>query len=262
MKSRSLVRTIAALALVLVTAGVSAVSLPGSGMYGTRHDFSGTGFLVPFSGIAVGLCTICHTPHSALTTQLLWNQKLTTATFTWGDVTQTTGGTTLPSSARLGPSTKCLSCHDGTVSVGDTAVYMGSVGGVSDTYPTGTVVSRMGRGGFGIGYRGNMSGNHPIAVPYPLNTAGGSYNGIATGNTVNLNEFVANPDAPAHGIKLYSDDGSGKVNAGTLAGKTGIECTSCHDPHNKAAVDMPFLRGKIRGSTVADGYICVQCHIK
>lgn len=42
--------------------------------------------------------------------------------------------------------------------------------------------------------------------------------------------------------------------------KTGIECSSCHDPHNKASVDEFFLRGELKGSTSA--YICLKGHIK
>jgi len=239
---------------------------PGSGMLGTSHDFTVEGQHSTLSGMQIGLCSICHTPHSAISTQLLWNQKLTTATYTWGDATTTVGGTTLPNSAKLGPSTKCLSCHDGTVAVGETANYKGSVNGgavMVGGYPLpGTLIMRMGAGGNGIGHDGKMTGNHPIAVPYPLNGAAGTYNGINTGSKVLLDEFVANPHSPANGIKLYNDDGNGKISGGTSAGKTGIECTSCHDPHNKAAVDDLFLRGKMAGSTRADGYICLQCHIK
>jgi len=244
--------------LVLVSCGAYADLAPGTGIYGTRHDFTGTGFFTTVSGLPIGLCTICHTPHSAFTTSLLWNQKMTTAIFTWGDVTETTGHTTLPSSARHGSSTKCLSCHDGTVSVGDTAVFNGSVGGVSATYPAGTLVTRIAAGLYGIGHNGNMSGNHPIAVPYPLNTTSSTYNGITTGSSVNLNEFVASPSV----VKLYSDDGSGNISPGPQAGKTGIECSSCHDPHNRQVQDISFLRAKISGSTQADGYLCLQCHIK
>lgn len=231
---------------------------PGAGIYGTAHDFSGTGWFQTMS-TTVGLCSICHTPHSAISTSLLWNQKLTTATLTWGDVTQTSGGTTLPSSAHLGPSTKCLSCHDGTVAVGDVAWFNQQTGALA----AGTYVTRIGAGGYGVGHNGNMTGVHPIAVPYPYNNAASTYNGIATGSAVNLREFVANPHAPtAKSVKLYTDDGTGKVSAGPLASKTGIECTSCHDPHNKQVQDLHFLRGKLAGSTLASGYLCLQCHIK
>ncbi|NCP41705.1 MAG: hypothetical protein GW848_14630 [Rhodoferax sp.] len=263
MKNSKWIRLTSTLALVLVSATVLAAGkpAPGAGMRGSAHDWSGTGALVPISGLQVGLCSICHTPHSAISTQLLWNQKLSTATYTWGDATETTGGTPLPSSANMGPSTKCLSCHDGTVAVGDTAAYNGSVGGVDATHTFGTVVTRIAQNGvYGIGGgTDSMKGNHPIGIPYPLNGATGIYNGITVGSQVDHTSFVAMPAAP---IKLYNDNGSGKISDGAVAGKAGIECTSCHDPHNKATTDEFFLRGKNHGSSLADGYICLQCHIK
>ena len=51
--------------------------------------------------------------------------------------------------------------------------------------------------------------------------------------------------------------------AGATAGSTGIECSSCHDPHNKQAVDDLFLRGTLTGNTGGPtGYICLKCHQK
>jgi len=262
-KLRSNIIGVALAALGVAGSALAADPGPGGGMRGTKHDFTETGYITTVSLLPIGLCSICHTPHSAISTQLLWNQKLTTATYTWGDTTTTVGGTVLPSSANLGPSTKCLSCHDGTVAVGDTANFNGSVGGVDATYTWGTLVTRIGGGVYGIGTKvggiNSLAGNHPVAVPYPLNGAGGRYNNVDLGSQVQLTEFVPSPAAP---IKLYNDDGSGHISAGGVANKSGIECTSCHDPHNKATVDDFFLRGKNHGSSQADGYICLQCHIK
>ena len=250
-------RIITATCLPLVVSGAIAGTNPGTGIYGTVHDFSGTGFINP-AVAEVGLCTICHTPHKAQTTSLLWNQKLTTAVFNWGD-TQTYGGTPLPSSAHLGPSTKCLSCHDGTVAVGDVSLFNKQTSGTA----AGTIMIKIGQGSmYSIGYKGNMTGNHPIAIPYPLNSTPSTYNGITTGSAVILNEFVANPHSPATSVKLYNDDGHGVITTGPAAGASGIECTTCHDPHNKQAQDKYFVRGRIQGSSVADGYICLKCHIK
>ena len=69
-------------------------------------------------------------------------------------------------------------------------------------------------------------------------------------------------------IRLFQDDGAGNVIAGTSAGKSGIECTSCHDVHNgKRVKDVMLLTGMLTGMlTGADrapgGYICTQCHLK
>ncbi len=256
------IKSTLAISVLLWASGpaVLAGTEPGTGIWGTAHDFTGNNAHVPIDGVTeVGLCSICHTPHSALSTKLLWNQTLTTATFNWG-ATLTTGGTTLPNSAHLGPSTKCLSCHDGTVAVGDVAMFNGQ----RQAFPTGsTIIMRFGRGGNGVGYRGDMSGVHPIGVPYPLNNTTGTYNGLTTGNEVILAEFIGNPHSPrTSSVKLYSDDGNGVITPGAAAGVSGVECTTCHDPHNKEAQDQFFVRGKLSGSSAASGYICMQCHIK
>jgi hypothetical protein len=72
---------------------------------------------------------------------------------------------------------------------------------------------------------------------------------------------VADPSLA--GVRLFNDDGTGNIVAGAAAGRSGMECTSCHDVHNGAkAVDVMLLRGKLVGSDQASGYICTQCHKK
>lgn len=249
------------------TAAMAAAGF-GTGIYGTSHDFqSGTGS----SGVAngAGMCTFCHTPHKAKSSLLLWNHTLSSNTFQW-DVAATTSGTALPGftgNAYNGPSAKCLSCHDGSVAIGDVgwfkeasatggnALSSFKVGqaGTSNPSLAGTTSKQVGAGG-------NLSGNHPVAIPYPFNGAPNVYNGSTTGAQLATTDFQTDPTA--NNIRLYSDVGGGAIVGKATAGKTGIECSSCHDPHNKAAKDDFFLRGKITGGTQADGYICLQCHIK
>ena len=247
---------------------------PGTGLLGTVHDFAtgadymatqtdGAGVAVP--GInSVGLCSYCHTPHSALSTSLLWNHKLSANTFTWDDAT-TTGGTPYATMAPTykGPSVKCLSCHDGSIAIGDVALYMDKTNVVYNTFKLGTDSPAYTQ----IGKAGNMAGNHPVAMPYPFGNLSGTYNTKTTGGAVTLNEFVANPvNQNGTTVKLYNDNGTGGITGGAVAGKSGIECSSCHDVHNKVAVEDMLLRGKINGSTavagVGGGYLCLQCHIK
>ena len=223
----------------------------GTGLAGTAHDFSA-------KGGGVGVCTFCHTPHRAITTQLLWNHTLSTSTFSW-DVAKTTAGTTFPSFAGdsyTGPSAKCLSCHDGTVAVGDIAWWNeGKPASLDNTKLAWPDKHNVGATG---GVVGSMKGNHPVAMPYPYLGALNTYNGVTTGAGATLSEWQTTPIAP---IRMFNDNG-GTISAGVLAGKTGLECSSCHDPHNKASVDDLFLRGMMKGSSTGDGYICVKCHIK
>ena len=65
---------------------------------------------------------------------------------------------------------------------------------------------------------------------------------------------------PLDPVRVFNDDGLGNISAGPVATRSGIECSSCHDPHNKAAVDGFFLRGSLSGSDT--NYLCLKCHIK
>jgi predicted CXXCH cytochrome family protein len=227
-----------------------AAQAPGAGIANTAHDFSGS----VGGGEEAGLCTFCHTPHRAAQTLLLWNHRLSTNTFRW-DVPTTTAGTTFPTfqgDTYRGPTTKCLSCHDGSVAIGDVAWFRGQANRSLDstTHGEGDRVN--------VGFGGNMAGNHPVAMPYPYQNARNTYNGVQTGAGAVLNEWQVDPTTL--NIRLFNDDGAGNISAGPIAARTGIECSSCHDPHNKASVEEFFLRGLISGNSTA--YICLKCHIK
>ncbi len=245
------IRLIVLLAIVALLPAITWAATPGSGIAGTAHDFSGVG--IP----ATGSCTFCHTPHRALSTLLLWNHTLSTATFSW-DVPTTTAGTSFPSfkgDTYTGPTAKCLSCHDGSVAVGDIAWWnegkpVAPLNNVKHTWPDAFNV------GATDGTLGSMKGNHPVAMPYPYLNVANTYNLITTGSGATLTEWQATPLSP---IRVFNDNG-GNITAGALATKTGIECSSCHDPHNKASVDDLFLRGKLGGADT--NYICLKCHIK
>ena len=257
---------------------------PGTGIFATAHDFasaSGNQILSVYpnatsppltglNGSVVGICTFCHTPHKAIATLLLWNHTLSSNTFSW-DVPTTTAGTTFPKisgSSYLGPTAKCLSCHDGSVAVGDVAWYQETSRTGANALTTWKMGQTSGDGmataQFVIGGGGNMAGNHPVAMPYPYNQGkNNTYNGVKSGPALVATEFQADPTtlSPAH-IRLFNDDGAGHITAGPVNGQSGIECSSCHDPHNKATLDGWLLRGYSTGATQADGYICLQCHIK
>lgn len=228
---------------------------PGSGIINTRHDF----FKSANAQGSVGLCTFCHTPHKAAATLLLWNHTMSSNNFAW-EVAATTAGTALPGftgNGYAGPSAKCMACHDGTVAYGDVGWFKGSKRNGASALNT----SKMGDATNLVGTSsGNLAGNHPVAIPYPYQGAPNVYNGSKTGARLATNDFVLDPTG--NGIRLYTDLGGSQIVGKATPGKSGMECTSCHDPHNKAAVDTLFLRGKLVGASKADGYICAQCHSK
>ncbi len=247
MKALKTLLIAAATMLALLPLGAWAQSRVG--LAGTDHDFSSRGG-------GVGLCTFCHTPHRAVSTLLLWNHRLSlNPTFSW-DVPASTAGTTFPTFANTysGPTAKCLSCHDGSVAIGDIAWWNGGAPG------TPLDNTRHGAGdNANVGLGGSMAGNHPVAMPYPYQNAANTYNGVTTGSGAVLSEWQPTPLAP---VRLYNDN-AGTISAGPAAGRSGIECSSCHDPHNRATEGDFFLRGQLTGSTAGTpGYICLKCHVK
>jgi len=217
---------------------------PGDGLAGTAHDFSGLG--TP----ETGLCSFCLTPHRAQTQRLLWNHKLSSNTFTWAAV-ETESGTPYPTiqgDTYTGPTAKCLSCHDGSVAVGELVWWNGGSPSVPLLNLKITGAAQVATA------TGNLQNNHPVAMPYPYNNNPSTYNTVSNGPGLALNDWVADPTTL--GIRLYHDNGAGNIGSGPVVGQTGIECSSCHDPHNGPNVeDILLLLGTIGG-------ICDKCHIK
>lgn len=243
-----------AILLVLLTVPVPSLAAPGDGIAGTAHDFTDD------ANESVGLCTFCHTPHRAAQTKLLWNHELSAQSYSWSDTTVTTGGTELPSfdAGWQGVSKNCLSCHDGTVAIGDVAWYRArdSRQLLLDQHddPDDPRLITFANPG-----TGDLAGNHPVGHPFPFQGQASTYNGVTSGAAAVTSGWQADPQSL--GIRLFNDDGAGNVSAGAQVGRSGIECSSCHDPHNGTQVlDVYFLRGTLTGSDT--NYICLKCHVK
>lgn len=90
------------------------------GIAGTKHDFSGKGYMTNQQ-----ICQICHGPHndqSTGMTGLLWNHWLSNPTYTPYSSTSLKATVGQPG----GTSRLCLSCHDGTVAVDSFGTRTGS----------------------------------------------------------------------------------------------------------------------------------------
>lgn len=238
-----------------------------TGISGTPHDFTMNYTATSTLG-GVGQCTMCHTPHKAPATRLLWNHAYSGNSFSWSDATQTAAGTTLPgfTSTWNGSSPKCLSCHDGTVAIGDIAWFDAQAQTITVGAGTSGVTITSGKiadSAFLISsLTGDLKGNHPVAVPYPVGQVANTYNTSTNGGGLVATDFVTDPTA--NKIVLYKQAGDliTRVVSGASGTTNGIECSSCHDPHNKGGTDSDdyFLRGQLTGSTTS--YICLKCHIK
>lgn len=244
--------------ILLLTGSLLAVSASAQNITTTKHNFQlQTNAVRVATGQAEdGLCVFCHTPHKGQSSLILWNHRMSASNYTWADVAagggRTTGGTSYPTNLRTwtGSTAKCLSCHDGTVSIG--SLYWSDATANPNVTMAGADVNAAGQltnttyliaGASGA----DLSGNHPVGVPYPYNRVSSTYNGITSGPDVKLNEWVATPT----GVKVFGAGGGGAP----ASGAAGIECASCHDPHGTP--NRFFLR-----VTTASSQLCLSCHVK
>jgi predicted CXXCH cytochrome family protein len=158
---------------------------------GMHNMSAGTGSSVTTQG-SLG-CTFCHAPHSGVGGNTpLWNQTLSSQTYTpYTSTTYKQQGSAQPI---LGKSTSlCLSCHDGTVAIGQTAAYgkIPVTGSMNNMDILGT----------------NLGGSHPFSLVLPIkDTPDLAASIVAQGVTAD----------PTQAVKLVAGN---------------VECTSCHNAH-------------------------------
>lgn len=175
----------------------------------TPIDVLGMHNLSPPSGASIYSqgslgCTFCHAPHSGLGgVTPLWNQTLSTSTYLpYNSTTYHEQG--LPQPPLGQHSSLCLSCHDGTVAVGQSAVY-GKIPTTGNWNPIDS---------FGT----TLTGSHPFSLVTPLKDAPDLVSTLVQGKTAD----------PTGAVQLINGN---------------IECTSCHSPHvqNIDKVAQKFL---------------------
>lgn len=204
------------------------------------HPTAGPGTTVPTRNIKANtetqLCVFCHTPHGAATSATpLWNRKLAGDGYTQSyvlydsntlDAKQVQGSLEQPG----GSSKLCLSCHDGTVAVGNVNVLNGTSPtnnpqANSTIATTGGPNMPVGSGaltGFTRNLGTNLSNDHPISV---------SYNEALVFRDGELRSPTANPTlvgvrSPGNKPKLKLE------NTGTPGdNQAQVQCATCHDPH-------------------------------
>jgi predicted CXXCH cytochrome family protein len=183
-----------ATAALLAAAGVFG-TVGHAGVAATKHNLSVSGPGTVKAATESEICIFCHAPHNTAPTGALWNRRAPASTYTPYTSSTSRGSAGQPNGASL----LCLSCHDGTIALGELlsrAATVSMSGGVT-TMPAGT--GRLGT---------DLSDDHPVSFAYTaaLVTARGG-------------ELV-NPTTLTGKVKL---DASGQM-----------QCTSCHDPHDDA----------------------------
>ncbi len=179
-------RGLIAIALLLLALPVFA------GLATSKHNLSVSGPGVVKAASETQSCLFCHAPHNASPIAPLWNRNNPGTSYT-----PYTSSTSIARPGQpTGASLQCLSCHDGTIALGDVlsrGTRIGMSGGVT-TMPAGN--SKLGS---------DLSDDHPISFAYTATLA-------ATRGE------LANPATLTGKVKL---DAGGQ-----------LQCTSCHDPHD------------------------------
>lgn len=195
----------------------------------TRHNLSVSGPGSVKSMIETEVCKFCHTPHTAVVAVPLWGHAVTDVAGYRTAPIRSGSGFVQSAPQPNGGSRLCLSCHDGTVALGD----LGHPGHRS--VPDLDRPLRPGESGY-LGT--DLSGSHPISfvVAEIPETADSTTVDVGLRPSV---EIRANRDVPL--------DAEGRM-----------QCTTCHDPHS----DRYYLAGRVphfwRRPSVKE--VCFACH--
>jgi predicted CXXCH cytochrome family protein len=163
-----------------------------AGIADTKHNLaiSGSG---PIRAVSEqGICIFCHIPHSSRPGTSRWNRNIRTGYYT--PYTSSTAKST--AGQPNGASVLCLSCHDGTIALGDVAnrdFPISMLGGIT-TLPNGPSV---------LGT--DLSDDHPISIRY-------------TSRLASQQGGLADPSLLVGTVKLDSNGW--------------LQCTACHDAHD------------------------------
>ena len=181
--------------LALILAAILALlALPvGAGLATSKHNLSVSGPGSVKASSEAQICIFCHAPHNASPIAPLWNRSNPGTTYTPYSSSTSVARPGQPTGASL----YCLSCHDGTIALGDVlsrTTRIGMAGGVTNM--------PAGNGNLGT----DLSDDHPISFAYNSLLAGAHNGGLA------------NPATLTGKVRL---DGSGQ-----------LQCTTCHDPHD------------------------------
>jgi predicted CXXCH cytochrome family protein len=177
---------------LLLVCSVYAARGAGNTVINSKHDLSATA-PGPIKAVSQNeICIFCHTPHHSTGQMPLWNHAMSSATYTPYSSSTMIAHVGQPS----GASKLCLSCHDGTVA-------LGQINNPFTTISMQNSVTTMPPGPSNLGT--DLSTHHPTSFTYDaaLASADGSLN---------------QPSSLTNHVRLDSN--------------SQVQCTSCHNPHN------------------------------
>ncbi len=182
--------TVAALFLV-ATAVIHSHAAAQERIVDTVHNLSASGPGRIRAQSEAQVCIFCHAPHNTGGMRPLWNRDLSVASY---QIYRSTTLDAVPGQP-TGSSKLCLSCHDGTIAMGNVLSRSEQI--------------RMSGGDFmpaGLSHLGtDLSDDHPVSFFYT--------SGLAASD-----RQLKSPTALPHEVRL---DANGQ-----------LQCTSCHDAHH------------------------------
>jgi hypothetical protein len=194
----------------------------------TLHNLSLSGPGEIRSTTETEVCKFCHIPHNAEVPDPLWGHALSDARYEVPEI-RTGGKAAVPAPQPDGASRLCLSCHDGTVALGDIT---------SEPRP----VPMSGAERLGPSHRGfigtDLSGSHPVSFVMPESTEGTAFSD---------SDMALKPRSSLSAEKGVTVDKEGKM-----------QCTTCHDPHS----DQYYQEGRVPRFWVRPTVdeVCLSCH--
>ncbi len=265
-------------ALACVAGAAFAAKL--SDVRGTKHNLSSGGPGTVKAVSETQVCVFCHTPHAATAgVTPLWNRALSNQTYTPYTSSSLDANSVQGSLDQPGGSSKlCLSCHDGTLALGNVNVLNGAGSATSQgtqsislsgtgsggTMPTGSGETS----GFTRKLGADLTNDHPISV---------TYNSTLAARDGELRNVDANQKWPADGSIVGVRSSGYKPRTpleptGT-AGAGQVQCATCHDPHiretDAAKGNQKFLRlNRFQEATPTNNHdatndiVCLSCHDK
>jgi predicted CXXCH cytochrome family protein len=196
----------------------------------TPHNLSasgGRGGSTGIPGISFAeerrVCVFCHVPHNALQGGPLWSRSLSPEATDYKPYVSTTQN--VKPGKPTGASRLCLSCHDGTIALGQ---YVGSPIKTDVRIPTGNVL------GASPNLTTDLRDDHPISFDYT--------EALATKSQ------LASPSTLPSQVRLE--------------GGVTLQCTSCHDPHDNQYSYFLVMNNSWpnKPDYVAGSPLCVSCH--
>ena len=229
----------------------------------TKHNLSVTGPGPVKAQTETQVCVFCHTPHAAenIPGAPLWNRRQSSATYTPYTSSSLEANALELANAPGGTSKLCLSCHDGTLAMGNINVLNGQAPATVTMVGTaagGTMPPGAGAdSGFTRNIGINLTNDHPISFTYNAQLASDDGE-LRVPDGVNVGTRVAGVN-PKPTLPLENGQ---------------MQCATCHDPHiretDPSKGNGKFLRSnRFQFAAPAGGtfsrsadIMCLACHDK